>query len=65
MVTTPTRGKRIPLNLFKTLPKVCRRLVEFDSETSNLLFEVFEDWDEHLRHADSEELKRAFEEPQP
>ncbi len=44
-------------------------LAHLDRETSNTLFEVFEDWEHQLQASDFsteyDELEEQFEEPQP
>lgn len=40
-------------------------MVRLEGETSNTIFEVLEDWENQLKHADFSKLKVEFEEPQP
>ena len=40
-------------------------MVPLDEKTSNKLFEVFEDWNQQLKHIDFDGLDLDDEEPQP
>lgn len=40
-------------------------MVPLNGETSNKLFEFFEDWNHHLKHVDFEALDLEEQEPQP
>ncbi|GAA6210623.1 hypothetical protein NBRC116602_03630 [Hyphomicrobiales bacterium 4NK60-0047b] len=42
--------------------KAQTKMVPLSRETSNSLFEVFEEWHDHLKHVDFEELDKKYQE---
>ena len=47
---------------FEILAKPLKSLAPLSRETSNSLFEVFEEWHDHLKHVDFEEIDKQHQE---